>query len=71
MNEDDLKEILLTDGQEIRLYAVSGIGKGFYVQLTGDCYLEGYDENSPNEALNEAINKYKEWIEDNESDEQQ
>lgn len=56
-----LADILMTDGQEIHMYCLSGSGCGYCVDITGDCCIRGHDDSSLSAALSKAIKLYDAW----------
>lgn len=59
----EMKELLRMEGQTLEMWALTGSGCGFYVSISGDCYLESFSRESPLQAMLDVIQKYKTWSE--------
>lgn len=52
----------LDDGQEVKIFKLMGAGAGYCVTIHGDCYCESRSKPTLEDAIAEAAEKYKTWL---------
>jgi len=52
----------LDDGQEVKMFKLTGAGAGYCVTIHGDCHCESRGKPTLGEAIAEVSEKYAAWL---------